>query len=59
MIKNDHSKNRFFNTAQNWTLSKNNECYVCEKHTMTLVFYDRNFMALNEDLHEIKNVEML
>ena len=26
---------------------------------MTLIFYDRNFMALNEDLQEIKNREML
>ena len=28
------AKTRFFNaeSMNNWTLSKNNECYVCEKH---------------------------
>ena len=30
---------------ENWNLSKKSECYICEKHIMTLIFYDRNFMA--------------
>ena len=54
-------KYRFFNlkSANAWQLSKDNECYICEKHRYTVVFYDRNFMALNEDLIEIKNQEFL
>ena len=60
-IKNDLTREKFFNlnSASPWTLSKENECYVCNKHTMTVIFYDRNFMALNEDLVRVKNKEFV
>ena len=52
---------KFFDvdTSQTWQLSKNNECYVCEKHSYTMIYYQRGILSQNSGLVEIKNKEFL
>ena len=39
----DSTKERFFKVDSNqaWTLSQKDECYICEKHHYTVIFYER------------------
>jgi len=39
----DSTKDRFFKQDANecWILSSQNDCYMCEKHHYTCIFYER------------------
>jgi hypothetical protein len=61
-IKNDRTKHhKFFkkDVQYQWTLSKKNECYVCQKHRYTIIFYERGALAKNHGLVEILDNEFL
>ena len=50
-------KNRFFvkDGMQKWSLSKGNDCILCDKHKLTMIFYERGEDAKNSDLIEIND----
>ena len=59
-IASDYSNHKFFNTHSSlWQLSKNNDCYICEKYCYSMIFYQRGILAVNSDLVEIKDSEFL
>ena len=45
--------------AQEWKLSPQNECYVCQKYKYTMVFYNKSAMYPNKGLTEIKDKTFL
>jgi len=56
----DSTKHRFFkvDAGQSWTLSSKDECYICEKHHYTVLFYERS-KNCNKGLIEIKDSILL
>jgi hypothetical protein len=48
---------------QDWSLSDCDECYICEKHHYTTIFYERsnssNFNTSNYGLVEVKDIGFL
>lgn len=60
-LKYDNTKYRFFkkDASQQWKLSRNNECYVCNKYTYTIIFYEKSILYPNKGLTEIKDSETL
>jgi len=42
-------------SCQKWTLSRNNDCYYCEKYTYVAIMYEQSATAANEGLIEIKD----
>jgi len=62
-IYKDSTKDRFFkvDANQSWALSHQDECYICEKHHYTVIFYERSQRAsnANKGLTEIKDPAFL
>ena len=56
-----NAKYRFFkpDAQKDWKLSAQNECYLCNKHQYTLIFYDKNCLYRNKGLTEIKDKVLL
>jgi len=56
----DDTKDRFFKVDANqyWTLSRQDECYICDKHHYAVIFYERSENS-NKGLIEIKDTEFL
>ena len=55
-------KSRFFNVdaAAAWKVSKNSECYICDGHKYTVIFFQQGqFTKFNDDLYEVKNESLL
>lgn len=46
---------RYFKKAASsqWTLSVRDECYMCQRHRYTLIFYERSCLGKNAYLTEI------
>ena len=60
-LSRDSTKDRFFKVDANqaWALSHKDECYMCEKHHYTCIFYERGTKTLNNGLIEIKDLVFL
>lgn len=60
-IKNDKTKFKYFQKDHSllWTLSKKNECFICEKYKYTMVFFEKGIMGKNPELTEINDEEFL
>ena len=58
-VSEDVSLGNLFKVDANecWTLSPTDECFVCEKHLYTMIFYDRH--KKNSGLVEIKDMALL
>jgi hypothetical protein len=55
-IKNDiQGKNNFFekDAGMKWQLEKGSDCYVCQKHRYTIIFYEKGILSNNPGLVEV------
>jgi len=59
--KDKYASTRFFeiDSAECWVLSQTNECYVCDRHPYTLIFFEKGVLADNADMQEVKDPEVL
>lgn len=42
-----------------WRLSLRDECFVCDRHPYTLIFFERGVLAQNRELKEITDEKIL
>ena len=46
--------------SKNWILSQKNECFMCDGHKYTVIFYKSGLLTQqNQGLYEVKDNEML
>ena len=59
--KDRYAATRFFeiDSAECWVLSQTNECYVCDRHTYGLIFFEKGVLADNADMQEVKDEALL
>ena len=43
----------------NWKLSLRDECFICDRYTYTLIFFERGVLAQNRELTEITDEAVL
>lgn len=45
--------------SETWKLLENGNCYQCQKHRYTMIFYEQEKDAPNDDLIEIKDKKVI
>lgn len=57
----DNLRTRYFvkDAMTEWKVSLRDECFCCDRHTYTMIFFERGLLAQNRDLTEITDEAVL